>query len=74
VCEPKSAITPLQYLPVKADISAGSGLLCLLQLLPVHQTLRVTPAMEAGLEDHVWTLGELVGLLESRPLTSSEAA
>jgi len=26
----------------------------------VHQTLRVTPAMEAGLTDHVWTLGELL--------------
>jgi IS1 family transposase len=32
----------------------------------VHQTLRVTPAMEAGLTDHVWTLGELVGLLEEK--------
>src|SRR5664279_2407781 len=31
----------------------------------VHQTLRVTPAMEAGLTDHVWSIGELVGLLES---------
>lgn len=31
----------------------------------VHQTLRVTPAMEAGLTDHVWSLEELVGLLES---------
>jgi IS1 family transposase len=30
----------------------------------VHQTLRVTPAMEAGLTDHVWSLEELVGLLE----------
>lgn len=29
----------------------------------VHQTLRVTPAMEAGIADHVWTLGEIVGLL-----------
>jgi hypothetical protein len=29
----------------------------------VHQTLRVTPAMEAGLSDHVWSLEELVGLL-----------
>jgi IS1 family transposase len=31
----------------------------------VHQTLRVTPAMEAGLSDHVWSIDELVGLLES---------
>src|SRR5271157_1956424 len=29
----------------------------------VHSSLRVTPAMEAGLTDHVWTLGELCGLL-----------
>jgi IS1 family transposase len=29
----------------------------------VHQTIRVTPAMEAGLADHVWTLDELVALL-----------
>lgn len=26
----------------------------------VHRTLRVTPAMEAGLTDHVWTLKELL--------------
>jgi len=30
----------------------------------VHQTLRVTPAMEAGLAEHVWTLEELVSLLD----------
>ena len=29
----------------------------------VHQTLRVTPAMEAGVADHIWTLEEVVGLL-----------
>lgn len=28
----------------------------------VHQTLRVTPAMEAGLSDHVWGLTEIVAL------------
>jgi transposase InsO family protein len=26
----------------------------------VHSTLRVTPAMEAGLADHFWTMSELV--------------
>jgi IS1 family transposase len=30
----------------------------------VHQTLRVTPAMEAGIANHIWTLDELVGLLK----------
>jgi IS1 family transposase len=29
----------------------------------VHQTLRVTPAMEAGVTDHVWTIAEVVSLL-----------
>jgi hypothetical protein len=29
----------------------------------IHQTLRVTPAMEAGISDHVWSLEEIVGLL-----------
>jgi hypothetical protein len=29
----------------------------------VHQSLRVTPAMEAGVSDHVWTLAEIVALL-----------
>jgi len=33
----------------------------------VHQTLRVTPAMEAGLSDHVWTVEELVTLIERIP-------
>ena len=31
----------------------------------VHQTLRVTPAMEAGVADHVWQIEEIVGLLDS---------
>ena len=29
----------------------------------IHQTLRVTPAMEAVLSDHVWGIQELVGLI-----------
>jgi hypothetical protein len=29
----------------------------------VHPTLRVTPAMEAGVSDHVWTIEKIVGLL-----------
>lgn len=30
----------------------------------VHQSLRITPAMAAGLSDHVWELSEMVSLLE----------
>jgi IS1 family transposase len=29
----------------------------------IHQTLRVTPAMEAGVSDHVWSLEEIVALI-----------
>jgi IS1 family transposase len=29
----------------------------------VHQTLRVTPAMEAGVSDHVWSIEDIVGLI-----------
>jgi len=31
----------------------------------IHSTLRVTPAMEAGIADHVWSLEELARLLDS---------
>ena len=31
----------------------------------VHQTLRVTPAMEAGIANHVWSIEEIVGLLDA---------
>jgi hypothetical protein len=31
----------------------------------IHQTLRVTPAMEADLTDHVWEIEELVALLDA---------
>jgi IS1 transposase len=29
----------------------------------VHQTLRVTPAMEAGIADHGWSIEEIIALL-----------
>lgn len=30
----------------------------------IHQSLRVTPAMEAGITDHVWEIEEILGLLD----------
>jgi len=30
----------------------------------IHRTLRVTPAMEAGISDHVWSLEEIAGLID----------
>ena len=32
----------------------------------IHKTLRVTPAMEAGVETRVWSIKEIVGLLDKR--------
>jgi len=29
----------------------------------IHKTLRVTPAMEAGISDHVWSIEEMVTIL-----------
>jgi|SRR6267154_977805 len=34
----------------------------------IHQTLRVTPAMAAGLSDHVWSIEEIVRLLASKSI------
>jgi|GEM_PF-5558409 len=30
----------------------------------IHQSLRVTPAMEAGIATHVWTIEEIVRLID----------
>jgi IS1 family transposase len=34
----------------------------------VHKTLRVTPAMEAGIASHVWEIEELVSLLDQKSI------
>jgi IS1 family transposase len=31
----------------------------------IHKTLRVTPAMEAGVSDHVWTMEEIAALMDA---------
>ncbi len=35
----------------------------------VHKTLGTTPAVAAGVADHVWTLEEMIGLLEEAERT-----
>lgn len=35
----------------------------------VHKTFRVTPAMEAGIADQVWSFEELVALLDEKAVT-----
>jgi hypothetical protein len=32
----------------------------------IHKTLRVTPAMEANVSDHVWEIEEIAALLDTR--------
>lgn len=32
----------------------------------IHKSLRVTPAMEAGISDHIWELEDIVALLDSK--------
>ena len=32
----------------------------------IHKSLRVTPAMEMGITDHVWSIEEIVALLDSK--------
>lgn len=34
----------------------------------IHQTLRVTPAMEAGVANHAWSVEEIVALLEPKSM------
>lgn len=31
---------------------------------PVHKTLRITPAMAAGISDHVWSYEEIAALAQ----------
>jgi hypothetical protein len=35
----------------------------LAQFARIHQSLRVTSAVEAGISDHVWSIEEMIALL-----------
>lgn len=37
----------------------------------IHQTLKSTPAMRAGVADHKWSIEEIVGLLETSKIQNS---
>ena len=36
----------------------------------IHQTLRVTPAMEAGVSDHVWEIEDIIALVDAERLAA----
>jgi IS1 family transposase len=40
----------------------------------IHQSLRITPAMAAGVADHAWDVGEIVALLDAEPVNLVNAA
>lgn len=51
------------------NLSASMALhFCFYNFAKVHSTLRVTPAMERQLTDHVWSIGELLGVAMAEPL------
>jgi hypothetical protein len=37
----------------------------------IHQTLRVTPAMEAGIAEHVWSIEGIVSLVDRSDKTAA---
>ena len=39
---------------------------CCYNFVRIDQTLRVTPAMEAKVTDHIWSIGEMLGDSDSR--------
>ena len=40
----------------------------------IHQTLRVTPAMEADVTDRLWSLADMVGSVDEWEATTGRAA
>jgi len=47
----------------REPLLCNGSLLHVLQLRQIHKTLRATPAMEAGVSDHVWSLEEIARIV-----------
>jgi hypothetical protein len=68
------------HLSRDSDPIIARRLLCLgvgqsqAMLAPGTVTVRCTPAMEAGLTDHVWSIAEMVGLLSQQVVFSLHVA
>jgi len=54
-------------IPVRISLTSNSYAVALhfmhYNFCRIHQTLRVTPAMEAKISDHVWSINEIIGLI-----------
>lgn len=64
VVKKKLPVADLQF-GMETAIVERAGLVGLLQdvgMLKIPEALRVTPAMQAGIADHVWTLEEIAKL------------
>lgn len=50
----------------KVENHAAAVALCLIRFsfARIHETLRITPAVAAGLSDHVWSYEEIAALAE----------
>ena len=57
-----------------ANHAAAVRQLFCLQLIKIHRTLRMTPAMAAGVTDRLWDVSDLVALWEQYERRAERAA
>ena len=60
------AAKSLILMPFSSNLVNNVAILCSPPIPPlkdIPKTLRVTPAMEAGISDHVWSIEEIVRLV-----------
>lgn len=57
---------------LRNHIAALGLFLCYYNFCRIHQSLRITPAMAAGVTPHAWNVEELIGLLD-RPATGEDS-
>jgi hypothetical protein len=66
----------LRVSPTPYGFRSNSGSLVALHYMHynfcrIHKTRRITPAMAAGVTDHVWTVADIVAMIEANRATAS---